>query len=107
MRVVTLGRNGGKGTAVAAGVRHALNRTPPPEAVLVLDSDGQHDPDRIPAFVEAARASDVVIGWRRDRRGMPPQRRAATGAASLALLLSARSWLRTPRTGCVSSAPRR
>ena len=99
VRVVTLGHNGGKGSAVAAGVRHALNRTPPPEAVLVLDSDGQHDPDRIPAFVEAARASDVVIGWRRDRRGMPPQRRAANRAASLALLLSARSWVPDTQNG--------
>ena len=44
------GGNHGKGTAVAAGIG-ARARARPPDAVVVLDSDGQHPPERIPAFV--------------------------------------------------------
>jgi membrane-associated phospholipid phosphatase len=99
VQVMTLGQNGGKGTAVAAGVRHVLGSEPRPEAVVMLDSDGQHDPERIPAFVEAARGADAVIGWRRDRRAMPLERRVANRAASLALLASARSWVPDTQNG--------
>jgi membrane-associated phospholipid phosphatase len=99
VRVLSLGQNGGKGSAVAAGVRLVLQERERPEAVLVLDSDGQHDPERIPAFVEAARSADAVIGWRRDRRAMPLERRLANRAASLALLASARSWIPDTQNG--------
>jgi membrane-associated phospholipid phosphatase/MFS family permease len=99
VRLVRLGHNGGKGSAVAAGVRLVLREPQRPEAVLVLDSDGQHDPERIPAFVEAARSADAVIGWRRDRRTMPLERRAANRAASLALLASTRSWIPDTQNG--------
>lgn len=99
VEVLTLGHNGGKGSAVATGVRALLRERQRPEAILVLDSDGQHDPERIPAFVEAARSADAVIGWRRERRAMPLGRRAATRAASLALLASARTWIPDTQNG--------
>ena len=99
VEVVRLGRNGGKGTAVAAGVDRLLGSSSPPDAVVVLDSDGQHDPERIPAMAEAARAADVVIGRRRNRRRMPLDRRVANRAASIALLLSARVWIPDTQNG--------
>ncbi|HEX2467944.1 MAG TPA: MFS transporter [Solirubrobacterales bacterium] len=98
VRVVTLDHNGGKGTAVAAGV-DLLLQGDAPEAVVVLDSDAQHDPERIPAFVEAARAADVVIGSRRDRRPMPVLRRLGNRAASLALLAASRRWIPDTQNG--------
>jgi membrane-associated phospholipid phosphatase/MFS family permease len=99
VRVLALADNGGKGTAVAAGVDLALSADQRPEAIVVLDSDGQHDPDRIPAFVEAARDADVVIGSRPDRRAMPLARRAGNRLASLALLASARTWIPDTQNG--------
>jgi membrane-associated phospholipid phosphatase/MFS family permease len=99
VRVLTLGHNGGKGTAVAAGVELLLADGSRPEAVVVLDSDGQHDPERIPALVEASRAADVVIGRRRDRRRMPLDRRIANRAASLALLAASRTWIPDTQNG--------
>ncbi len=74
--VVRLGRNGGKGAALAAGFREALRAGA--EAVITLDGDGQHDPDEIPTFVEAyrARSCDLVIGVRNYAK-MPPARRVA------------------------------
>ncbi|HEU0024567.1 MAG TPA: MFS transporter, partial [Thermoleophilaceae bacterium] len=92
VRVLRLRENAGKGGAVAAGAAMLLDDSRPPEAIIVLDSDGQHDPERIPAFLDAAAESDVVVGDRRDRRSMPLQRRIANRAASLALLATARNW---------------
>jgi membrane-associated phospholipid phosphatase/MFS family permease len=99
VRVLTLRDNGGKGTAVAAGVRLLLDEGRWPDAVVVLDSDGQHDPHRIPALIEAADTSDAVIGWRRDRAGMPLLRRIGNRAASLALLASSGSWVPDTQNG--------
>jgi membrane-associated phospholipid phosphatase/MFS family permease len=99
VRLISLGGNSGKGTAVAAGVRRLLGDGRPPEAIVVLDSDGQHDPERIPAFLEAARRADVVLGWRRERRSMPLHRRVANRLASFALLAGSRVWLPDTQNG--------
>jgi glycosyltransferase involved in cell wall biosynthesis len=68
--------NAGKGAALRAGFRHALEVGV--EAVVTLDADGQHDPDEIPAFLAAFAASrpGLIIG-RRDFAAMPPVRRAS------------------------------
>jgi membrane-associated phospholipid phosphatase/MFS family permease len=80
VRVVRMGGNAGKGSAVAAGVAAALERNP--DAVMVLDSDGQHPPRLISAFVEAAATADVVIGDRSRDGSMPLSRRAANAVSS-------------------------
>jgi glycosyltransferase involved in cell wall biosynthesis len=66
--------NQGKGAALRAGFRHALDEGY--EAVLTLDADGQHDPAEIPQFLDvyATRYTDLIIGAR-DFRHMPPIRR--------------------------------
>ena len=68
--------NQGKGVALRAGFRWALERDY--AAVLTLDADGQHDPAEIPRFLEAfsARKSDLIIGSR-DFSQMPFVRRLA------------------------------
>jgi membrane-associated phospholipid phosphatase len=99
VEVVELMHNGGKGTAVASGVRRLLAGDDRPDAIVVLDSDGQHDPERIPAFVEAAQTADVVVGWRRDRRPMPLHRRVGNRFASLALLAASRAWIPDTQNG--------
>jgi membrane-associated phospholipid phosphatase/MFS family permease len=99
VRLLRLGENGGKGSAVAAGAELLLAESRPPEAIVVLDSDGQHDPERIPAFIEAAREADAVVGDRRDRGSMPLIRRFANRVASLTLLASARAWIPDTQNG--------
>jgi glycosyltransferase involved in cell wall biosynthesis len=67
--------NQGKGAALRAGFRRALDDGA--EAILTLDADGQHDPADIPAFLAAWTAvprPELVIG-RRSFRAMPPIRR--------------------------------
>jgi membrane-associated phospholipid phosphatase/MFS family permease len=99
VRILRRESNGGKGTAVADGIALLAQGERPPEAIVVLDSDGQHDPGRIPAFVEASRSADVVVGHRRDRRSMPLERRLANRAASLLLLVTARAWVPDTQNG--------
>ncbi len=99
VRILRLAANRGKGSAVAAGTAMLLAEARSPDAIVVLDSDGQHDPERIPAFLDAAREADVVIGERRDRRPMPLSRRIGNRAASVGLLATARSWVPDTQNG--------
>ena len=66
--------NAGKGAALRAGFRHALENGA--TAVVTLDADGQHDPAEIPLFLNAfeATGADLIIG-RRDFATMPLVRR--------------------------------
>jgi glycosyltransferase involved in cell wall biosynthesis len=69
--------NQGKGAALRAGFRHALELGV--DAVVTLDADGQHDPAEIPRFLEAFDgdpAPELIVG-RRNFRRMPPSRRLA------------------------------
>jgi glycosyltransferase involved in cell wall biosynthesis len=69
--------NQGKGAALRAGFRHALELGV--DAVVTLDADGQHDPTEIPRFLDAFTSDprpELVIG-RRNFRRMPPSRRLA------------------------------
>ena len=66
--------NAGKGAALRAGFRYALDHGA--DAVVTLDADGQHDPAEIPSFLAAFDASrpELIVG-RRDFASMPPVRR--------------------------------
>ena len=87
-RVLRQVPNQGKGAALRAGFRAALDEGW--DAVVTLDADGQHDPDEIARFVAAfatAGASgprpELVIG-RRDFARMPPVRRLANSVGTRA-----------------------
>jgi glycosyltransferase involved in cell wall biosynthesis len=62
--VIRLASNQGKGAALRAGIDRALASGP--EALALLDADGQHDPRELPALLAAwdARRPDLVIGSR-------------------------------------------
>jgi glycosyltransferase involved in cell wall biosynthesis len=62
--------NQGKGAALRTGFAAVLKRGA--RGVLTVDADGQHDPDWIPRFLEAAAEGDIVLGSRmRDPGPMP------------------------------------
>ena len=111
--LVSLGANRGKGTALAAGIDAVMHRGERPDAVLLIDSDEQHPPGLIPAFVAAAQDADVVIGDRSDDRGqMPALRRLANVTSSLAMSLRTRrrmpdsqNGMRLLRTEALQSVP--
>lgn len=73
-RVIRQTPNQGKGAALRAGFRHALEHGC--DAVITLDADGQHAPDEIGRFTAcyAETGADLIIG-QRDFRYMPTVRR--------------------------------
>ena len=75
-KVISHGRNQGKGKALLTGFDYAIRRGV--DAAITLDADGQHDPDEIPLFIEAFRAGqgDIIIGQRtvRPDAGQEPVR---------------------------------
>jgi len=80
--------NCGKGAAIRTGFAHAVEAGY--DAVITMDSDGQHDPADVPKLLHAAHQtpSAVVIGQRmRDDGVMPPLRwwtnRLMSGMVSL------------------------
>ena len=111
--LVKLAANAGKGDAVAAGAAVLLSRAEPPDALVVVDADGQHPPDRIPDFARAAAHADIVIGDRRGDRASMPWTRRCTNAVSSALLtlitgermLDSQCGMRMYRTEALRRAP--
>ena len=84
--LVRLAANAGKGDAVAAGAAALMSQAESPDALIVVDADGQHPPERIPDFVAASADHDIVIGDRRGDRAAMPWTRRCTNAISSALL---------------------
>ncbi len=69
-------RNGGKGAAVASGLREAARRGF--SHALQIDADGQHDPGDIQALLQAAKRSpDALIAGRPQYDASAPKGRIA------------------------------
>jgi membrane-associated phospholipid phosphatase/predicted MFS family arabinose efflux permease len=98
--LVRLPARRGKGAALREGVAAALAHDPPPEAVLLIDADGQHPPGAIPALLEAGSAAELVIGDRFDDFGaMPFERRLANQASRMLLELTTGRRVRDTQSG--------
>lgn len=62
--VIRLAFNCGVGAAMRTGLEFAVSRGI--RQIVVLDGDGQHDPQEIPKLLEALKNCDVVVGTRAD-----------------------------------------
>ena len=87
--LLVLERNQGKGRALRAGLERALEGND--EAVVLLDADGQHDPDDLPAMLARWDRSrpDLIVGTRLDDRGPIPGARFWTNYIGSRIL----SWM--------------
>jgi glycosyltransferase involved in cell wall biosynthesis len=84
--VVSHPHNQGKGAAIRTGLARA--RELGVEFAILLDADGQHNPDQIPAFVARQRetGADVVVGNRLAEAGNMPWLRKATNYVTSAVV---------------------
>lgn len=101
--VISQRPNQGKGAALRAGFRHALEASA--EAVVTLDADGQHDPAEIPRLLTARATAatagatpELVIGRRRFG-SMPIARRLANVAGTLLLSVALGRWVPDNQSG--------
>jgi len=93
-RAIRLAANFGQTAALAAGIAAAGG-----EWIVTLDADGQNDPADIPRMLAAAAAgSDVVSGWRKNRRDPFFTRVLPSRAANA--LISAVTGVRLHDFGC-------
>jgi len=67
--VLPLMINLGKGAALKTGCDYAIKNKA--KHIVVMDSDGQHKPERIPDFVKALKNKDIVFGIRTLDNNMP------------------------------------
>jgi glycosyltransferase involved in cell wall biosynthesis len=79
--------NRGKGAALRTGFHHLVS-TGRYDGIIILDSDGQHDPRFIPSFIERASRGDVdiLVGTRMGRVGEMPLIRRLTNRLTSAII---------------------
>ncbi len=70
IRLIRHAKNKGYGSAIKTGIRAAQS-----EFILLMDADGQHDPNDIPALLEKAPDVDLVVGIRPNSKTSPLWRR--------------------------------
>ncbi|NUN70880.1 MAG: glycosyltransferase family 2 protein [Bacteroidetes bacterium] len=81
-------QNSGKGAALRTGFRYCVEQGF--DAVITMDADLQHDPERIPAFIDAFTTGryDIIIGSRMEETtGMPFHRWFSNTLTSLLVRL--------------------
>ena len=84
--VVAHAQNQGKGAAIRTGLARAGEMGP--SFAILLDADGQHNPDEIPLFVERQKetGADMVVGNRLVRSANMPWLRKATNYVTSAVV---------------------
>lgn len=75
--------NLGKGAALRTGCDYAIQQGA--THIIVIDSDGQHDPQKIPEFLTALKKHDIIYGYRHFSKDMPFVLRLGNKALSLAI----------------------
>ena len=97
-RTIDFPVNKGKGAALQAGFAAALESKP--DAVLTIDSDGQHDPAFAPSILAALEKYHIAIGTR-DLTGaqVPKHRRVANFLSSAATRLVSGGAVRDSQSG--------
>jgi glycosyltransferase involved in cell wall biosynthesis len=94
LRVIRFRRNFGQTAAFAAGFEHARGRI-----IVTSDGDLQNDPRDIPAMVAMLeQGSDIVCGWRKDRKDAWLSRRLPSIVANR--LISLATGVRLHDYGC-------
>jgi glycosyltransferase involved in cell wall biosynthesis len=61
--------NLGKGSALKTGCDYAIKDGA--TEIILLDSDGQHDPKEIPVFLSLLDGADIIFGYRKMKKSMP------------------------------------
>ena len=61
--------NLGKGAALRTGCDYAIQKGA--DVIIAVDADGQHDPNKIPEFVDEIKDNQIVFGFRTLGESMP------------------------------------
>lgn len=78
--------NLGKGSAAKTGCDYAFYKKKA-DAVVLMDSDGQHEPEEIPKFISYLKSKDIVFGYRVLNKKMPGVLRFGNAMINLVIKL--------------------
>ena len=97
--VISYPQNKGKAEAMRVGFKECIKMKS--DVIVVLDADGQHDPDEIPRFLEKVNeGSDIVVGARQfDKSVMPKIRIFANSFSSWVTSLVCRTKILDSQSG--------
>ena len=93
-------KNEGKGKALCTGLEHTLKKGF--EQIILMDGDGQHDPNEIPRFLKAAEEprADIIVGSRMENvKDMPRDRLTVNRIGSFLTSLLARQRIPDSQSG--------
>jgi glycosyltransferase involved in cell wall biosynthesis len=91
-------QNRGKGAALRAGFEIAVNEDY--DAVITIDADLQHPPDRLPDFVKFYEEADILIGTRDiDLKLMPFDRMLTNNLTSIIISIMGNERVRDSQSG--------
>lgn len=100
VRIVSLSRNFGKEAALAAGFKQSKG-----DAIIAIDSDGQHPVELIPVFIESWKnGHKVVVGVRTNTSGGSLARKVSTSAYYKVLGSLSKQQLRQTTDYCLIDA---
>jgi glycosyltransferase involved in cell wall biosynthesis len=90
----------GLGDNLRSGLNKAIQKHEP-DIIILLDGDGQHNPDEIPNLLRPIlnNQADVVVGNRISVKGMPPYRLFGNGILSAVMNFRARQQFKDAMTG--------
>ncbi|MEE9441268.1 MAG: glycosyltransferase family 2 protein [candidate division Zixibacteria bacterium] len=95
---ITFPENRGKGVALKKGFEFAVNNGY--DAVITIDSDLQHRPEHLPAFLEAYNNADILIGTRDIHpRLMPFDRLLTNNLTSIIISIFGSTRIRDSQSG--------
>jgi glycosyltransferase involved in cell wall biosynthesis len=87
LRVLTMARNRGQSTAIAAGIKNSRG-----DYVVIMDGDLQHLPEEIPLFIEKMEQGfDLVSGRRKNRKESLLLRRIPSFFANVLLKMATKT----------------
>lgn len=89
--------NRGKGAAARTGCDYALEHGA--QQIILLDADGQHEPQDIPRFLDALEGNDIVFSYRTYDKHMPFVYRFGNSVINLATGMLFGIWLRDTQSG--------
>lgn len=95
---ISFDQNRGKGAALQAGFKYAIDNEY--DSVLTLDSDLQHRPEEIPNFLAADDGQSIIVGARPiTRSDMPIHRRLSNSLTSLIVSIFMRQTVKDSQSG--------
>jgi glycosyltransferase involved in cell wall biosynthesis len=93
--------NKGKGTAINTGLNYIKKHFKDCEGVLLIDSDGQHDPREAHLFIEKFKETkaDLIVGMRSFDKTMPWIRRMTNKVTAILLTAKCGKQMHDPLNG--------